>query len=142
MLFYVIFICLNEYSVKSILSTFLFTTVSGQGAPTAEEKATGLAIANKLNELMRPKLSRASIKSMSRGLGVKKSALSGKQYLDFQLLVDSSGSIRSSNFDVAKDATNVSSFILALCLQWIWCFRFLFGRFYKKRDLNVVRLMR
>ena len=108
MLFYVIFICLCSYSVNSILSTFLFTTVSGQDTPTAEEKATGLAIANKLSDLMRPTLSRASIKGMSRGLGMKKSAVSGNQYLDFQLIVDSSGSIGSSNFDVAKDATNVS----------------------------------
>ena len=90
-----------------ILFIFLFT-VSGQDTPTADEKAIGLAIANKLNGLMKPKLSRASIKSMSGGLGVKNSIQSGKQYLDFQLLVDSSGSIRSSNFDVAKDATNVS----------------------------------
>ena len=108
MLFYVIFICFRVYSVNSSLSTFLFTTVSGQDTPTAEEKATGLAIANKLSDLMRPTLSRDSIKSMSGGHGMKKSAVSRNQYLNFQLIFDSSGSIGSSNFDRASDATSVS----------------------------------
>lgn len=80
----------------------------GQDAPTADEKIIGSQIANKLNELMRPRVSFSAMLSLSAGNIVPASQVGQTQYLDFQCLLDSSGSIGSSNFDNAKNALKVS----------------------------------
>ena len=75
-------------------------------APTRDEEETGLKIASKLESVMREK-SRSSWSLMSTHRLYHKPSKPRYHNMDCQLVLDSSGSITSSQFELAKRATKV-----------------------------------
>ena len=91
---------------------FLGLSDVARAALSSEEKRVGDSIANKLDSLMGGGGGGGGSSIMgARGVAFKKSGGS-RRFLDFLLLLDSSGSIGLSEFNKAKDASKVRNYPL------------------------------